>query len=283
MIGDYRRHMVRRGLAESTIQRRCEALRLFEAHVGDLRRATPEDIDAFLDARHGRHGRLAKRTRYCWISHLANFYAWAVDRELVDRDPTLRVDRPRLDRLLPHPISEGDLAMALEAAGTAMRAWLVLMAYGGLRVAEVAGLTADNILPDYGAIRVLGKGSKERVVPLHPLCVEALAVAGVPRSGFVFRRPRGGRWSPAAMSREVALFFQALGMTWTAHSLRHRFGSRLLDACGNLRTVQELMGHASPATTATYTQYNIAAGRDAVLSIDTGGVTALSLPFAAAG
>lgn len=282
MVDDYTAFMRRRGLAESTIRRRVDALRCFAVCVGDLAAATPDDIDRFLDGRVWAGKPLAARTRYGWVSHLGCFYQWAVDHDLLERNPTLRVERPRLRRLLPRPISEGDLRMALDvaAADRTMSAWLTLAAYGGLRCAEIAGLTADRVLLDQSLLLVLGKGQKERVVPAHPRCVEAVSSYGIPKAGFVFRRPRGGRWTDAAVSREGALFFEGLGMGWRMHSLRHRFGTKALEACGNLRTVQELMGHESPNTTAGYAAYSHRAGRAAVLGLDCDGEPVeVPLPF----
>lgn len=201
-VVEYGTTMRRRGLAASTVGTRLRCLHLFEAWLErDLLTAEPGDVERFLDGK-----RLGPRSRYNWISHLSSYYRWCVDHELCDRDPTVRVERPKLPRLLPRPITEADLAVAVEVAqpNRLMYAWLVLAGWAGLRCAEIAGLTADAVMLDDGLLRILGKGGKERVVPTHPKVVDALLYHGVPRQGYVFRRPRGARWFPEGVSREAS-------------------------------------------------------------------------------
>ncbi len=280
MSADYRRTLKRRGLAQSTIHTRMRCLQVFAEWLQrDALTATTEEIELFLDWK-----KLQARTRYNWISHLSNYYRWAIDHDHLERDPTVRVDRPKLPKQLPRPIVEADLSMAVEIAkpNRTMHGWLILAGWAGLRCAELAGLTSDAVMLDEGLIRVLGKGTKERIVPMHPRVTDALLSHGLPRSGHVFRRPRGARWWPEGVSREGTFFFDGLGMEWRMHSLRHRFGTRALAACGNLRTVQELMGHANPSTTAAYTAYSHEAGREAVLGLERdGSPLVVPLPFAA--
>lgn len=185
---EYATHLRRRGLAAGTIYRRSSTVRAFREWLDGvpLEAATTQQVERFLDSR-GLEG----RTRYCWISHLHCFYRWAIDHGHATQDPTARIERPRLRRLMPRPIGEPDLEVALSMADRTMKAWLALASYGGLRCAEIAALDADCVLHQYGVLRVLGKGAKERMVPMHPVVSDALAAYGVPRSGPVFRRPRG--------------------------------------------------------------------------------------------
>lgn len=246
----------RRNLSPGTIATRVHNLALFDAWAPrGIDRATAEDIEAFLDARRWHGKPIAPKTRYVWISHLASYYSWCVRRGLLSDDPTAMIDRPELEPSLPRPIDDDDLAAALASAGRQMHLWLLLAALGGLRIAEIAGLRAECIRG--GSMRVIGKGRKERVVPAHPTLSAALDDWRGPRLGRMFLRPHGGAYSPAFASREVSLFFNGLGMPWTAHNLRHWFGTKTLESCGDLRVVQELMGHANPATTAIYTRVSI--------------------------
>lgn len=254
-VAEFTRYMRRRDLAPATVYKRRRYLFAFAEWLDrPLFDATPDDIDRFLDSRH-----IGPRTRYCWLSHLHAFYAWAVDHDLTLTDPTVKLDRPKLRPLYPRPIAEADLDMAISHADRTMSAWLHLGAYAGLRCAEMAGLDATDVLESEMTLHVVGKGGKERLVPAHPRVLIALRSAGLPRSGPVFRRPRGGVWSPAAVSREIGAYFESLGIRGTAHQLRHRFATKALDATGDLRAVQELLGHANPQTTAIYTK--VAVGR----------------------
>jgi integrase/recombinase XerC len=213
--------------------------------------ACEEDVQRFLDER-----RISARTRYAYLSNLHCFYQCAIRCGLAVSDPTFTILRPKLPRYLPRPIGDGDLQVALATAGTVMRAWIVLGAYGGLRCAEIAKLQRGDVIEGERLLRIHGKGDKERFVPMHPEVEMALRVAGMPRSGPVFRRPRGGPFPPAMVSREISLFLRSVGIDATAHQLRHWFGTKTYQACRDIRVVQELLGHASPTTTAIYTAFS---------------------------
>ena len=264
MIERHATWMRRRGLCEATIQRRVQSLAVFDRKVG-LVEAMPEQIEAFLDER-----KLGTKARYGWVSHLHQFYAWAIDYDLLGADPTRQVVRPKQRQGKPRPIPTGDLVTALQMAGPMMRCWLTLGAFAGLRCKEIAGLGVEDVLWDDGLLFIRGKGDKDRLVPIHPLVEDALRATTMPARGAVFRRPRGGPYPAAQVSREGSLFFDSLGIGATMHQLRHWFGTYVQRATGDLRTTQELLGHASPTTTAVYTAYSQEAGREAVgmLSID---------------
>ena len=255
MIDEYLQHLRRRGLAAGTLTKRRNRLHLFDGRVG-LAKATPEAIEAFLDSRRGRDGQgLSDKSRYDWVSDLASFYRWAIDWGHIDADPTVRVARPRQHRRLPRPIPTADLVLALEMATPIMRTWLTLAAFAGLRVSEIAGLEVDGLLWEDAKLRVLGKGSKERLVPMHPEVARMLQSTSRPSRGRVFRRPRGGPYPAAQVSREISLFLSDLGIPATAHMLRHWFGTQLYRQCRDLRLVQEMMGHESIQTTAIYVDW----------------------------
>lgn len=248
-IERYRTHLHRRHLAQSTVSRYVTDLRAFARHLGpeqSITNATTEQVEAFLDTR-----KLDARSRYRWLSELHRFYAWGQAHGLTDTDPTLIIDRPRLSRLLPRPVDDDVLRHAISVAGPQMRAWLVLASYAGLRCAEIARLDRASVGPK--AIRVVGKGGHERVVPLHPMAADTLARSPLARTGPVFRRECGQPFTPKDVSRRAALYFEAIGYPGvTLHQLRHSFGTRVYRYSLNLRATQELMGHADPATTAGY-------------------------------
>ena len=264
MIDDYVLELHRRNLAAGTIYKRRRCVELFAGwlHPRPLDDASTLDVQVFLDSR-----QVTARTRYDWISHLHCFYRWAVDTGALDRDPTARIVRPRTDRLLPRPILDADLAYAVSQAPQIMRVWLLLGAYAGLRVSEIAGLRRGDVLEADAQLRVLGKGRRERFVPMHPEVLAALRGYGMPRSGSVFVRPCGTPYPPSMVSREISLYLTSVGVDATAHQLRHWFGTKTYRSCRDLRTVQELLGHASPTTTAGYAAASPENARHAVAAL----------------
>lgn len=257
--------LTRRGLASTTIQARRSKLRSFDRRIG-LAAATPEDVELFLDSRN-----LSAKSRYDWISHLSCFYRWAIDNGRLTDDPTARLLRPKLRRRLPRPIATGDLVTALQMADPVMRAWLTLMAFGGLRCVEVARLEVDDLLWEDGLVRVHGKGDKERLVPIHSEVRQVLRSLRLPNRGRVFRRPRGGGYPAAQVSREVSAYMSDLGIAATAHQCRHWFGTHVYRQSRDLRVTQELLGHSSPTSTAIYADWSRQEAKRAVeaLAVDT--------------
>ena len=264
LIGRHALWMARKGLAANTIAKRRSRLERVERHVG-LCRASADDIEALLDDLRGRDGaELGPKARYQWISDLSQFYRWSIDFGHLDRDPTAQVIRPKQRQGLPRPIATADLAMGLRMAEPMMRAWLSLMAFGGLRCAEVAGLGVDELLWDDRLVRVIGKGGKPRLVPMHHEIERCLRAMPLPARGVVFRRPTGDGFPPWSVSRNVSAYFDSIGVGATAHQLRHWCGSQLLRITKDLRVVQEILGHADPRTTAIYTAWSKQEARRAI-------------------
>lgn len=257
----------RRGVLPSSIDKRDGCLRLLEdwLHPRPLTHATADDIETFLTTRKGRKGGpISDRTRYAWISHLHAFYRWAQRHGHATDDPTLVIDRPRTRPNIPRPVGEDDLRMAVDAADPQMKAWLTLMSMAGLRCAEVAGLDREDVIDHELLLRVVGKGRKERLVPIHPSVLGTLRAAGLPNSGPLFTRPDGARYEPWQVSHDVRCYLHGLGIDATAHQLRHRFGTYAYRVSRDLRTVAELMGHSSITTTMGYVAWSRDTARSAV-------------------
>lgn len=267
---DFAEAQRRRGVLRSSIDKRDGCLRLFEDWLDPrgLFDASAADVETFLDGRRNRSGDgpISDRTRYAWISHLHAFYSWAQRRELTEADPTVSIDRPRMRLHLPRPIGEAELHEALDGARNdpQLAAWLALMAFGGLRCAEVATLDREDVLDHEGVMRVVGKGNRERLVPIHPRVAEALSRYGMPRFGPIFCREDGSRWLPYQVSHRVRRHLERLGIDATAHQLRHRFGTYAYRATRDLRTVAEVMGHSSVITTQGYVAYSRTEAKAAV-------------------
>jgi len=261
---EFIRHLRRRGLSPNTIDRYEVHLRAFEGWLDrDVVSASPSEIESFLSTR-----RINDRSKYQWISNLSGFYEWCHRTQGVPAlNPTEPIDRPRLRRLLPRPISEGDLELAMRSADRRMYLWLVLGAFAGFRCCEIAWLTVDSFMWHEGLMNVFGKGGKERIVEMHPLVVDALRTFPLPAFGVAFRGRDGAALSPRRVSNDIGNFFTDIGVNATAHQLRHRFGTKTYAACKDLRVVQELLGHANPSTTAVYTAFARDDARAAVLAL----------------
>jgi site-specific recombinase XerD len=251
----------RRDLSAGTVAKYRMSVTAWETWLAPRQvfEATSDDVARFVDGR-----KVGARTRYQWLSVLGGFYSWAIRHGLTDTDPTAAVRRPRLHGALPRPIGDSDLAYALAVAGPEMRAWLLCGALAGMRCAEIAGLKRPDVIEGQARIRILGKGRKERIVPLHPELLSALRCAGLPRTGPVFTRPLGGPWSPPSVSRTISAFFTDIGVDATAHQLRHWFATQTYSRSGDLLVVQNLLGHSSPTTTSVYTAWSRPAAEAAV-------------------
>jgi integrase len=178
------------------------------------------------------------------------------------------VAKPRLRRYLPRPAHSEQLTEALRYADPKFRCWLVLAAYQGLRVQEIAGLERADVEEGLGLLRVVhGKGDKARMLFLHPEVLAALRALPMPKSGRIFRRPLGGVYTPAVLSQSFNRALKDHGVEATAHQLRHWFATNLLRATHDLRVVQEAMGHSSPSTTAIYTAFDDQAMADGIAAL----------------
>jgi site-specific recombinase XerD len=265
LLTAHRIHQERRGNLPRSIEKREGSLQSF-AHWLEPRtllEATKNDIETFLDTRRGRQTRaLNTKTRYHWLSHLHSFYAWAINEELTDRDPTLAIPRPKMRRNLPRPIADEDLERAMAEAPPQMRAMLALAAYQGMRCQEIAGLAREDVLDTREPpliVVVKGKGGYQRVLPLHAEALSALRCLPLPRTGAVFHMAKGGHHTPVTVSVAMRQYFAELGIDATGHQLRHWFGTGVYAHSKDIRLTQELLGHQSPNTTAIYVAW--AAGR----------------------
>jgi integrase len=274
LIRLYRVAQDRRGDLPNSIDKREQYLKAFARWLEPrgLLEASRQDIEVFLDKRRTREGRqISHHTRYLWIAHLHGFYKWAVVEELLEVDPTVAIVRPKTRRTLPRPIDGDDLVLAIRAARPDMRAMLSLAAFAGLRCQEIAGLDRDDIIEAKGLIRVrMGKGGKERIVPLHPDVMEALRCLPLPRTGAIFVRPRGGRYSPNWMSATCNRYLHDIGINATTHQCRHWFASEVYANTHDIRVTQELLGHQSPTTTAGYVAYSHVDAAAAVATLKIG-------------
>lgn len=222
----------------------------------------------------------APETRRSVRTVLRVFYGRAVELGRIPVSPADVLATVKVPRGVPKPIAQDAFSAALLAADDRDRLMLVLGAYAGLRAAEIAAVRPSRDLVD-GFLYVVGKGGHERRVPVHPL-VEAEIGAELGRrrvgghgsgfrwtgdmtaDGFLFPSPAGGHVTGGWISARLG---KILPDRWTAHTLRHRFASLAYAGSKDLRAVQELLGHSSPATTARYTATPDTALRAAVFGL----------------
>ena len=208
------------------------------------------------------------------LSAVKTFVAWIADREGVDATTVLSARGPQYRRKLPRPLSvDGARDMIARVGAQGGEDWiaardiavLTLLYACGLRISEALGLTgAASPLP--AVLRIRGKGDKERLVPTLPAAREAVAryAALCPfdltRTDALFRGARGGPLNPRliALVMEKARAQLGLPSSATPHAMRHSFATHLLSAGGDLRAIQELLGHASLSTTQAYTAVDAA-------------------------
>jgi integrase/recombinase XerD len=204
------------------------------------------------------------------LSSVRSFHRFMVRDGVADRDPAGGVSQPKLPRSLPRPLTVEEVTRLLEApdpatpVGIRDRAILELLYGAGLRISELVGLDVDDVDLDPGSVRVLGKGGKEREVPLGRYGREAVGAyvtrtrpefASAKSRGALFLNQRGGRLTRQSCARLLAAHVATadIDRRVSLHTLRHSFATHLLEGGADVRVVQELLGHASVATTQIYT------------------------------
>ncbi len=230
----------------------------------------PADVDKSLLRRyvawmHTRH--VAKRTIARKVSSLRRYFAYLRRAGVIETDPTTTLRSPAGESRLPRVLDDADLAILLDAPPPAEEpewrrrrddAVLETLYGSGLRVAELCGLDVDSVDLAAGAVVVWGKGSKSRRVPLSQPAADAIGAwlavrheaVGEPAGAAMFANERGNRLSPRDVRR---ILDRRAARPTHPHALRHSFATHLLDGGADLRSVQELLGHADVATTQRYT------------------------------
>ncbi|WIM04574.1 MAG: site-specific tyrosine recombinase XerD [Candidatus Nitricoxidivorans perseverans] len=267
------------GLSKNTLSAYRSDLALFAAWLADrgtnLADATEADINGYLAHLHGRPGGFKATSQRRLHSVLRRFFGWLLDQGRIRTDPLLNVERPLRAPRFPKTLSEKNVEDLLAAPdvdaprGLRDRALLEVLYATGLRVSELTGMRLFELGLSDGVVRVFGKGSKERMVPLGEVAVEWMqrylqegrpALLKGRASDFVFVTGRAGKVD-TGMSRQMA---------WTLikkhaatagiprerispHVLRHAFATHLLNHGADLRVVQMLLGHADISTTQVYT------------------------------
>ena len=250
-----------RGLSSKTIDERVSVIR----RIPDAEHITAVRVDRFLT-----NPGWAKSTRATYHGAIRAWCRWLIASGRRTDDPTVLASTPKVPKGRPRPLADEHVqAMLNSRLYKRTRVMVLLGAYSGLRVSEIAAVRGDDIDLITNSISVVGKGGKLRVVPLHPLLRTAAATMA-PR-GWWFPSWNGNRNYKAggpmlgnSVSACLSKTMQRVGVPGTPHALRHWFGSALRAAGVDSLVIKELMGHESIATTAIYVDVPLKQRRAAV-------------------
>jgi integrase/recombinase XerD len=262
-----------RGLSRNTLSAYQTDLRKLSIWLGHERgrgllKAERIDILDYLSSQSvaGRKPRSTARMLSC----VRQFYQHALREGWIKTDPSARVDAPKLGRPLPHSLTEAEVEALLDAPdledaeGFRDRVMFEVLYATGLRVSELVGLRLEQVSLNQGLVRVVGKGGKERLVPLGEEAINWLErfmrsgrreLLGAQLCAEVFPTRRGGGMTRQAFWYRIKKHARAAGITkhLSPHTLRHAFATHLLNHGADLRVVQMLLGHSDLSTTQIYT------------------------------
>lgn len=208
------------------------------------------------------------------LATLRTFFQFCIREGIALTNPAKEVATPKIPKRVPKFLTVDEVFALLAAPsgedvlGSRDRAMMELMYASGLRVSELVGLDIGNIDLKEKTVRVLGKGRKERIVPVGSKAISAISdylkkrvslVGDAASEQAIFLNRQGGRLTPRSVERMVGKYIQQAGLqkTVTPHVLRHTFATHLLGSGADMRGIQELLGHASLSTTQKYTHVNI--------------------------
>lgn len=263
--------MLERGLSAATLSAYDSDLRQFALWLQEedksLLTVTRSELMTYLAFLMEK--RISPRTAARKLSAIKRFYAWLLRERHLTEDPTLLVDAPKIGRALPKTLSEGDVQRLLAAPdinttiGLRDRAMLEVLYGCGLRVSEIVGLTVDSANLSEGVVRVWGKGSKERLVPMgEPSCDWIRRYSQSARVDLIkeptdalFLSSRGQAMTRQTFWHRIKMYGKKidLAIDLSPHVLRHAFATHLVNHDADLRVVQLLLGHSDLSTTQIYT------------------------------
>lgn len=261
---------VEKGLARNTLDSYSSDLRKFGDFMGknnhSLGSVTATDIMDFLETLV--HGGYSTASIGRYLSSIRAFCRYMLLENIIDEDPAEAIQSPKRWERLPKALSISDVMELLSAqpdGGTALRdsAMLELMYSSGLRVSELTSIRIGDIHFDAGFIRVTGKGSKERVVPVNIRAIEKVkhyineerpSILGKKSSVYLFVTKRGGPMTRQRFWQTLKSIGRKAGLELSPHTLRHCFATHLLEGGADLRSVQKMLGHSDISTTQVYTK-----------------------------
>ena len=255
-----------RAMSQNTVASYCSDVEKFlKFYRGRIEDVSVADIEEYIHSREA----LSERSQARVLSSLKSFFDWLVMDKVIKDNPCDRVDAPKIGRYLPNVLSEEEVTALIDSVpldtwqGVRDKAILEVLYGCGLRVSEAVALQISCVFLKEGFIRVIGKGNKERLVPLGEMAVEAinayLDVRPNPddavSSDVLFLNRFGRSLSRVSMFNMIKRQAVATGIRKeiSPHTFRHSFATHLLEHGADLRVVQEMLGHESISTTEIYT------------------------------
>ena len=255
-----------RAMSQNTVASYCSDVEKFLIFYGGrLEDVSAADVEEYLKTREA----LSERSQARVLSSLKSFFDWLVLDKVLKDNPCDKVDAPKIGRYLPNVLSEDEVVAILDSVklqtwqGVRDKAILEVLYGCGLRVSEAVGLHVSCMFLKEGFVRVIGKGNKERLVPLGEMAVEAVEAylnvrpepADSESSDILFLNRFGRSLSRVSMFTMIKRQALAAGISKeiSPHTFRHSFATHLLEHGADLRVVQEMLGHESISTTEIYT------------------------------
>ena len=255
-----------RAMSQNTVASYCSDVEKFlKFYGGRIKDVSVADVEEYLQSRDA----LSERSQARVLSSLKSFFDWLVLDKVIKDNPCDRVDTPKIGRYLPNVLSEEEVTALIESVqldtwqGVRDKAILEVLYGCGLRVSEAVALQISCVFLKEGFVRVIGKGNKERLVPLGDMAVDAinayLDVRPNPddavSSDILFLNRFGRSLSRVSMFNMIKKQAVAAGIRKeiSPHTFRHSFATHLLEHGADLRVVQEMLGHESISTTEIYT------------------------------
>ena len=271
MIKDYRNYLkIERAMSPNTVASYCSDVEKFlesfrKNGIKEISAFTTKDIEGYLAGCRS----LKKRSQARVLSSLRSFFGWCVLEGTISDNPCDLVDAPKLGRYLPDVLSVDDIVSIIESVdvstwqGLRDRAILEIMYGCGLRVSEAVGLKISCMYFQEGFVRIIGKGDKERLVPMGDMAAEAVKVymdsrpepADVESDDILFLNRFGRSLSRQSMFKMIKRQALVAGVKTviSPHTFRHSFATHMVENGADLRVVQEMLGHESITTTEIYT------------------------------
>lgn len=253
-------------MSRNTVSSYCSDVEKFMSFVGgEVRTAGPREIETFIG-----NDKISKRSQARRLSALKSFFKWLMMEGMIEENPCDMTDAPKLGTYLPDVLSVEEVEAVMEAIDTSTHLGLrdraiIETLYGcGLRVSEAVGLRISNLYLDEGFIKVQGKGSKERLVPIGDMAADAIMAYLEVRENFPYDRNNddvlflnryGKSLSRVSMFKTIktAVLLAGIRKEVSPHTFRHSFATHLVENGADLRVVQEMLGHESITTTEIYT------------------------------
>lgn len=267
LLTDYEFYLrIERAMSRNTVSSYCSDVEKFMSFVGgEVRTAGPREIETFIG-----NDKISKRSQARRLSALKSFFKWLMMEGMIEENPCDMTDAPKLGTYLPDVLSVEEVEAVMEAIDTSTHLGLrdraiIETLYGcGLRVSEAVGLRISNLYLDEGFIKVQGKGSKERLVPIGDMASDAIMAYLEVRKNFPYDRNNddvlflnryGKSLSRVSMFKTVktAVLLAGIRKEVSPHTFRHSFATHLVENGADLRVVQEMLGHESITTTEIYT------------------------------